>query len=158
MRQNIPNIPDRHVTPQHEPQSDIAWITLPTVATGASGEQWLLYRPRKLTDDILAARRAFVAPLFAYMAAHSMSAIALARRARAHFDPHAPFLYRTRLTSIKNGDYPAPGWLIAGVCREIGQPIETVMGEEWMQRHMPTPSTQETRQEIRQESGELRAS
>ena len=66
-----------------------------------------------------------------------MSAIALARRAAAA--AHAPQPRRPHLTNIKNGLRPPPAWFIAGMCREIGQPIETVMGQEWAQQHLPRP-------------------
>ncbi len=42
-----------------------------------------------------------------------------------------------QVTRIKQGRRRLPEWFIAGMCREIGAPVEVVMGQEWAQRHLP---------------------
>ena len=90
----------------------------------------------RLTPAVLAARRAYVGPLFDYCRDHGIICIRVARRAALAVG--AGHITRNRLMRIKSGAYVTPPWFIAAVCREIGQPIEIVMGAEWAQRHLPT--------------------
>jgi len=91
---------------------------------------------RRVLSPAQEERRACVAPLFAYCAEHCLGPLWLARRASAHAG--APPMTKLRLSRIKNGlGANIPDWFIAGMCREIGQPVEVVMGREWAQRHMP---------------------
>ena len=92
------------------------------------------------------ARRQYVAPLFAYCADHCIAPLKVARRAAMR--QGTLDMNKVRLSRIKLGYSPLPEWFIAGMCREIGQPIEVVMGTEWAQRHLtpplptlPTPAT-----------------
>jgi hypothetical protein len=90
------------------------------------------------TPAVVEARRAYVRPLFDYLRDHSLIGIRVARRA-AHA-VGAGHISRNRLMRIKNGENVTPPWCIAEVCREIGQPVEVVMGAEWAQRHLPPPA------------------
>lgn len=99
-----------------------------------SGVTGALRGGSRLTPAIREARRAYVGPLFEYCTSHSVVMIGVVRRAALrrgvdHFT-------RNRLMCVKRGTNVAPEWFIAGVCREIGQPIEVVMGAEWAQRHL----------------------
>lgn len=89
-----------------------------------------------------AAARALVAPLFAYCDEHGIRPLLLARRAAMRAG--AAEMNKWRLSRIKLGQARTPDWFIAGMCREIGQPVEVVMGEEWAQKHMTQPTTHTT--------------
>lgn len=89
------------------------------------------------------ARRALVAPLFAYCADHCIAPLMAARRAAIRAGQAD--MHKVRLSRIKLGYAALPNWFVAGMCREIGQPIEVVMGAEWAQQHLPQPSTEELR-------------
>jgi hypothetical protein len=91
-------------------------------------------------------RCAYVAPLFAYCADHCLAPLMVARRAAIRASAHAAAssasspvvpMNRLRLSRIKHGTSACPPWFIAEMCREIGQPVEVVMGAEWAQRHLP---------------------
>jgi hypothetical protein len=101
-------------------------------------EPWLTGTMRgagRVTQAHTEARRAYVRPLFDYCQSHSIIVIQVVRRAALRMgDGYIP---RNRLMRIKNGSSPAPWWFVAEVCREIGLPIEVVMGAEWAQRHLP---------------------
>jgi len=81
-------------------------------------------------------RRHYIAPLFAYCADHCIAPLMAARRAALRAG--SLDMNKVRLSRIKLGYSPPPPWFIAEMCREIGQPIEVVMGSEWAQRHLPT--------------------
>lgn len=92
-------------------------------------------RGRRLSPSLLEARREYVRPFFEYCAAEGVYPIRYARAACERAG--GGYMSRDRLMAIKQGIGLTPDWFIAGVCRELGQPIETVMGHEWVQRHMP---------------------
>lgn len=90
------------------------------------------------TPAVVKARQAYVRPLFDYLSDHSLIGIRVAQRAADAVG--AGHISRNRLMRFKNGENMLPPWFIAAVCREIGQPIEVVMGAEWAQRHLPLPA------------------
>jgi hypothetical protein len=87
-------------------------------------------------------------PLFDYCEAHGMICL---RLMRGPWQREVGWpLRRQQVWRLKTGYSPAPPpWFIAEVCREIGQPVEVVMGAEWAQRHLsaPTPELPATTQQ-----------
>lgn len=96
-------------------------------------ETTLSRRRTPRTPEQMRADRELVAPLFAYLEAHCIVPMWAARRAAMR---HGEAMTRSRLFHIKRGAARVPEWFVEGVCREIGQPVEVVMGREWRQRHM----------------------
>jgi hypothetical protein len=96
---------------------------------------------------ILRERQAFIWPLFHYCRMHGILVGRAASRA-SMWAVGVP-MHRQKVWRIRVGYTPAPQWFIAGICREIGQPIEVVMGAEWAQRHLsaPTPELPATTQQ-----------
>ncbi|HZC06487.1 MAG TPA: hypothetical protein VE338_12695 [Ktedonobacterales bacterium] len=92
-------------------------------------------RGKRLTAAYLKERRNYIAPFFDYCRTHEIVYVRIARRAALRVGEN---MNRTRLWRIKTGECRCPTWFIAGVCHEIGQPIEIVMGQEWAQRHLAT--------------------
>ncbi len=92
-------------------------------------------RGKRLTEAYLTERRNYIAPFFDYCRQHDIVYVRVARRAALRV---GEAMNRTRLWRIKTGEVICPSWFIAGVCREIGQPIEIIMGQEWAQRHLTT--------------------
>ena len=90
----------------------------------------------RLTEAHRTERQEYLAPLFNYCAEHAILAIEIARRAARR---QGEGMIRARLYAIKVGRHLPPTWFVAEMCREIGQPIETVMGQEWAQRHLTLP-------------------
>jgi hypothetical protein len=87
---------------------------------------------------VRAERRAYIRPLFDYCETHGMICLRVMRGPWRREARHS--LRRQHLWRVKTGYSPAPEWFIAEVCREIGQPIEVVMGAEWAQRHLSAPT------------------
>lgn len=134
-------------------------MTIPNGQTGPIDRLRVTVSQRggRLTEAYRASRRAYVAPLFDYCASHGIITIRVARKAALRAG--AGYISRNRLRSIKNGTGVVPPWFIAGVSREIGQPIEVVMGQEWAQRHIPQlPDDERHARGERGERGERRAS
>ncbi len=78
-------------------------------------------------------RRMEVAPLWAYLRAHGIAPSWAARRASLHAT--GVMMTKLVLSRVKLGQTPLPDWFIPAMCCEIGQPVEVVMGEEWVQEH-----------------------
>ena len=78
-------------------------------------------------------RRMEVAPLWAYLRAHGIAPLWAARRASLRAT--GVMMTKLVLSRVKLGQAPLPDWFIPAMCHEIGQPVEVVMGEEWVQEH-----------------------
>lgn len=103
--------------------------------------KWLSER-RQQQVALVKRRRELVAPLFTYCQEYALRIDVIARRAAEHAGSWE--MTRSRLARIKRGRGIIPDWFIPGICREIGQPVETVMGSEWAQRHLPQPTQGDT--------------
>lgn len=93
-------------------------------------------RRLRVGPEGFAQRKGYVAPLFSYFREHGLVALWAARRASARAT--GVMMTKVQLSRIKSGMAPIPDWFIAGMCREINQPIEVVMGHEWAQQHLPS--------------------
>lgn len=122
--------------PQDTQPQDIREVRDLRVVRTPERIKWLSERRARQTETV-EQRRELVAPLFAFCQEHALVANALARRASKRAGSWE--MTRTRLANIKRGRGIIPDWFIPGMCREIGQPVEVVMGEEWAQRHLPLP-------------------
>ena len=97
-----------------------------------------LRRPTPERERREVERAALVAPLFAYCAERCIAPLWLARRAALRAGGGAG-ITKMQLWRIRRGQAVIPAWFIEGMCRELGQPVEVVLGEEWRRQMAPAP-------------------
>ncbi len=86
----------------------------------------------RVPGDVVRRRAEDLAPLVGYCQRHAIGLLVLARRCAMR---RGEVMTRGRLHQMKRGLCLTPDWFVADVCREIGRPVDEVMGADWVREH-----------------------